>query len=194
MMIRRTFNLIVVMIVSLVAVAVLVTSCAGGAVPPAEPTVAPTQAPEPTAAPTEEAEPTTAPTQAPDPEPTAASTEEAEPTATPTQTPEPTTAPTEEAESSGGSTRIDLDAIFPPGPGREMSLNVCSACHNFVPLVILQLDETQWDYVLRDHRERVPMVSDEDYQLLQDYLTENFGPDDPVPELPQELLDQWTSY
>jgi hypothetical protein len=38
------------------------------------------------------------------------------------------------------------------------------------------------------------MMSDEDYQILTEYLIENFGPDDPVPELPQELLDQWTSY
>lgn len=70
----------------------------------------------------------------------------------------------------------------------------CTGCHSFVPLVIVQFNADEWERNALDHRERVSAMSDEDYQILYDYLTENFGPDDPVPELPQELLDQWTSY
>ena len=87
-----------------------------------------------------------------------------------------------------------MDAIFPPGPGKDLVLYGCSSCHNFVPIVILQLDEPEWDRVGRDHRDRVISISDEDFDTLLAYVKEHFGPDDPVAELPQELLDQWTSY
>lgn len=179
MMIRHRLVLIIVVVVSLVMAVALVTSCVGGAGLPAEP---PPQAVELTAAPTET------------PEPIAALTEEAESTTAATETPKPTATPTEETESTGGPTIIDMDAIFPPGRGRELAVMGCTGCHNFVPLVILQFTPEEWERNARDHRERVSSMSDEDYQILYDYLTENFGPDDPVPELPQELLDQWTSY
>ena len=161
-MIRYKLKLNVVMIVGLVAVAVLITSCGGDKdAPPADP-----------------------PAEASNPDPTAA----------PTEAPDPTAAPTQEASGGGGQGRVDLDAIFPPGRGRELALGPCAACHSFVPLVILQLTPEQWDQILRDHREKLPMVGEEDFLILEDYLAENFGPDDPVPELPEELLLQWTSY
>jgi len=171
-MIRYKLKLNVVMIVGLVAVAVLITSCGGDKdAPPADP-----------------------PAEASNPDPTAAPTEAPDPTAAPTEAPDPTAAPTQEASGGGGQGRVDLDAIFPPGRGRELSLGPCAACHSFVPLVILQLTPEQWDQILRDHREKLPMVGEEDFLILEDYLAENFGPDDPVPELPEELLLQWTSY
>jgi hypothetical protein len=70
----------------------------------------------------------------------------------------------------------------------------CTGCHNFVPLVIVQFTPEEWDRNAVDHRDRCAAMTDEDYEVLYEYLKENFGPDDPVPELPQVLLDQWTSY
>lgn len=168
-MIRHRFVLIVVMVVSLVMAVGLVTSCTDGVGLSAVP---PPRATEPAAAPAEQTEPTPAPTEAP----------------------EPTAAPAEETKSTEGPTVMDLDKVFPPGRGRELAIMGCTGCHNFVPLVILQFTEEEWDRNARDHRDRVSSMSDEDYEILYAYLKENFGPDDPVPELPQELLDQWTSY
>ena len=113
-------------------------------------------------------------------------------------------APAEDAPGSGGSPatgaptgapeRIDMDAIFPPGPGRELVLNNCQNCHTFVPIVVLQMDKDAWNRNALDHRERVTTLSDEEFKTLYEYLAANFNPDRPVPELPKELLESWTSY
>lgn len=98
------------------------------------------------------------------------------------------------AAATGAPGRLDMDAIFPPGPGRELLLNNCQNCHTFVPIVVLQMDKDAWNRNSIDHRERVTTLSDEEFKTLYDYLAANFNPDRPVPELPKELLESWTSY
>ena len=90
--------------------------------------------------------------------------------------------------------RVDLDAIFPPGPGRDLLLNNCQTCHVWVPIVILQMDQNAWRRNSLEHRDRVEALSDEDFKVLYDYLSSTFTPDRPVPKLPQGLLEAWTSY
>ena len=89
---------------------------------------------------------------------------------------------------------VDLNAIFPPGPGRELVLNNCTTCHTFVPIVILQMTKEAWQRNSRDHRGRVTALSDADFKTLYLYLQANFNPARPVPKLPAELLETWTSY
>ncbi len=91
-------------------------------------------------------------------------------------------------------TSVDLNAIFPPGPGRELVLNNCTTCHTFVPIVILQMTKEAWQRNSRDHRGRVTALSDADFKTLYQYLQANFNPARPVPKLPRELLETWTSY
>jgi hypothetical protein len=90
--------------------------------------------------------------------------------------------------------RLDMNAIFPPGPGRELLLNNCQNCHTFVPIVVLQMDKEAWQRNSLDHRERVTTLTDEEFKTLYEYLSANFNPDRPVPELPKALLETWTSY
>ena len=92
------------------------------------------------------------------------------------------------------ASKVDINAIFPPGEGRDLVLNNCQNCHTFVPIVVLQMDEDAWTRNSIDHRERVAQVSDEDFKTLYSYLKANFHPGRPVPKLPKELLDTWTSY
>lgn len=94
----------------------------------------------------------------------------------------------------GRPAKVNLEEIFPPGRGRELVLNNCAGCHTFVPIVILQMSREAWQRNGRDHRERVKALSDADFKILYAYLMENFNPSRPVPKLPQELLDTWTSY
>ena len=93
-----------------------------------------------------------------------------------------------------GSARVNIDEIFPPGPGRDLVLNNCTSCHTFVPIVILQMTKEAWERNGRDHRERVTGLSDADFEILYEYLIANFNPARLVPALPRELLDAWTSY
>jgi hypothetical protein len=87
-----------------------------------------------------------------------------------------------------------MDEIFPAGAGRDLVLNNCQNCHTFVPIVILQMDEDGWTRSSLDHRGRVTGLSDEEFNTLYTYLKANFNPNRPVPKLPQELLESWTTY
>ena len=91
-------------------------------------------------------------------------------------------------------TRVDLDAIFPPGPGRDLVLNNCQSCHVWVPIVILQMDKGAWHRNSVEHRGRVEALSDEDFETLYEYVSSTFTPERPVPELPAALLETWTTY
>ena len=104
---------------------------------------------------------------------------------------QPSQAPT---AASSEPDRVDLDAIFPPGPGRDLLLNNCQTCHVWVPIVILQMDQNAWRRNSLEHRDRVEALSDEDFKVLYDYLSSTFTPARPVPKLPQGLLEAWTSY
>ena len=56
------------------------------------------------------------------------------------------TANATQGEGSGGSGyTVDIDAIFPPGPGKDLVLNNCQNCHTWVPIVVLQMNEQEWD-------------------------------------------------
>lgn len=100
------------------------------------------------------------------------------------------------AASAPGTTanKVNIDEIFPAGRGRDLVLNNCQTCHTFVPIVVLQMDKDAWQRNSLDHRQRVPGVSDEDFKELYEYLSSNFNPSRPVPVLPKELLESWTSY
>jgi len=100
------------------------------------------------------------------------------------------------APQSGSSepVKVNLDEIFPPGPGRDLVLENCQNCHTFVPIVVLQMDKDAWHRNSLDHRERVTTLTDEQFKTVYEYLTTNFGPHRPVPKLPKELLKTWTGY
>ena len=100
----------------------------------------------------------------------------------------------EEATAKAAPTRVDLDAIFPPGPGRDLVLNNCQSCHVWVPIVILRMDKDAWHRNSLEHRGRVEALSDEDFEVLYKYLSSTFTPEHPVPELPRGLLEAWTTY
>ena len=87
-----------------------------------------------------------------------------------------------------------MEEIFPPGPGRDLVLNNCQNCHTFVPIVVLQMEKDAWERNSIDHRDRVTTLTDEEFKTLYEYLVANFHPGRPVPKLPKELLETWTSY
>ena len=92
------------------------------------------------------------------------------------------------------ATKVNLDEIFPPGPGRDLMLHNCQSCHTWTPIAILRMDKAAWQRNSLEHRERVEALNDEEFKLLYDYLASTFTPDRPVPKLPPELLESWTAY
>jgi cytochrome c5 len=98
------------------------------------------------------------------------------------------------AAAAGQPIKVNLDEIFPPGPGRDLVLNNCQSCHTWVPIVILRMDKAAWYRNSLEHRERVKGLRNEEFKILYNYLSSTFTLDRPIPELPPELLGTWTSY
>lgn len=96
--------------------------------------------------------------------------------------------------NAAGQTTLDMDAIFPPGEGRVILLNNCQSCHSWVPVVVLGMAEDEWARWRQEHRQRVPGISDEQFEVLYSYLVTNFNPNTPVPDLPPGMLESWTTY
>lgn len=169
---------------------VFATSC-GSAAP--APTTAPTQAPVATTAPVvtkQGAVATIAPTQATAPTvaPTVAATQPAKATAAPT-------AASNAASKPAAFGKAELDKIFPPGQGQDLVFRACVNCHNWVPLVMADLSKGAWEQNKMNHRNRVSGLSDQEFDLLYNYLVQTFPAGHPVPtNIPEDLLSQWTSY
>jgi hypothetical protein len=106
-----------------------------------------------------------------------------------------TTAAKGDGKTTAGASasKVNMEEIFPAGAGRDLVLNNCQNCHTFVPIVVLQMDEEGWTRSSLDHRQRVN-VNDDEFKTMYTYLKANFNPNRPVPTLPKELLESWTTY
>ena len=102
--------------------------------------------------------------------------------------------PPTRGQSPTEDVKVNINEVFPAGQGRDLLLNNCTSCHTFVPIVVLRMNKQAWDRNKGIHRSRVPAMSDTEFEALYTYLVEHFNPDRPVPKLPKELLDTWTSY
>lgn len=92
--------------------------------------------------------------------------------------------------------QTEPEAIAKCDEARGLILNNCTLCHIFVPIVLQQFEPPGWQSLIDRHRigNRVDALTDEQVKTIQDYLTANFNPDHPPPDLPAELLENWTSY
>lgn len=89
---------------------------------------------------------------------------------------------------------FNIRDVFPEGAGRELVLENCQSCHVLVPILVLRMDEAAWYRSGIEHRERVEGLTDQEFEILYDYLTSEFPPDRTIPALPPALLDSWTTY
>ncbi len=100
---------------------------------------------------------------------------------------------------------LDMDEIFrcvPSenvdealcGEARDLIINNCTICHAFVPIVLQQFDAQGWDGLFDRHADRSPQLTEPQITDMKKYLAANFNPSIEPPDLPQELLDLWTSY
>lgn len=102
--------------------------------------------------------------------------------------------PTNSETAGAAPAKADFATIFPPGPGRDLVLENCQSCHLLTPIIVLQMEKDAWHRNSLDHRPRVSALTDEEFRTVYEYLPKHFGPHRPVPELPQAMLDEWTSY
>ena len=113
------------------------------------------------------------------------------PTATPeppTATPEPATAtpepPTATAAGQSQPAKLDLDALFPAGEGKDLVLSSCETCHSWVCAVKGQRTREHWQTAQAAHSGLTPALSQEETDILWQYLADNFNDSLPEPVLP----------
>ena len=90
--------------------------------------------------------------------------------------------------------KVNIDEIFPPDEGRDLVLSNCTNCHTIVPIALARKTPDEWVSHRTQHRQRVGGISDADADRLWAYLTKNFAPGRPIPQLPEDLLKTWTAY
>lgn len=94
--------------------------------------------------------------------------------------------------------KVDMEAIFPPGEGRDLVLWNCMNCHTFVRIVSGHASHSHgtepshdlhWDAHRVRHEGRLWRLSTEEIDLLYVYLRESFNDKRPQPKLPTWLRD-----
>jgi hypothetical protein len=109
----------------------------------------------------------------------------------------PTLAPTPSnnavaSSTSGPRQKLNIDELLPPAPGRELVLDYCITCHSISPIVLARKTRDEWIGLRHVHTGRVTL-SQEELDKLYNYLIANLTPDRPIPPLPKDLIDYWTS-
>jgi hypothetical protein len=67
---------------------------------------------------------------------------------------------------------------FPPGKGREETVNLCTACHSGRLVSQQGMTRAQWDETLdvMTERHKMPKIEGEERALILDYLAAAFPP------------------
>ncbi|MDE0245873.1 MAG: hypothetical protein OXM59_11090 [Gammaproteobacteria bacterium] len=81
---------------------------------------------------------------------------------------------------------VSYDEMYPPGPGRDLVEPSCLICHGHSFLPANRMNRVQWHAmisVMLDPNgafadpDSVRSITDQEHEILADYLVENFGPD-----------------
>ncbi len=125
---------------------------------------------------------------------TVTTTVEATITVTATATVTATSTVTTTSSTTGGATgKIDLNAVLPDGPGRELVLQYCVGCHIAAPIAVAAKSPEGWD-AQRENHSRFLQFGDDIVDKIYAYLKKYYPEDRQIPELPPEFLESWTTY
>jgi hypothetical protein len=100
------------------------------------------------------------------------------------------------AQRGGRPARPDVD--LPDGPVRQVILGSCTACHGIDEYGYYAMDRSAWNDLIERMKTAKSgvvegaVISDEDKEILLDWLVEQFGPDStPFPReyVPRELSE-----
>ncbi len=70
---------------------------------------------------------------------------------------------------------------LPEGPGRQATIRVCGKCHSPEKGTSLRQSRDEWAAEVSKMIEMGAQGSDEDFNMILDYLAKNFGPQSPRP-------------
>jgi hypothetical protein len=64
---------------------------------------------------------------------------------------------------------------FPPGPGQAKVQLACAPCHAITVVTSARKSEAEWDRTIGAMKTRGARISDDDYDVILDYLIAKFG-------------------
>jgi hypothetical protein len=91
--------------------------------------------------------------------------------------PAPVAAPAAAAvPAAGAATTVTVGADgFPVGPGHDILMNACSACHAPDMVLSKRQDHAAWDSLVQDMIGKGAALSPEEAKTVTDYLAANLG-------------------
>ena len=84
---------------------------------------------------------------------------------------------------------VSYDEMYPPGRGRDLAEPTCLTCHGHSFLPAHRMGREQWHAMISVMLDpsgpfadptSARSITDEEHEILADYLVENFGPDSPA--------------
>lgn len=94
------------------------------------------------------------------------------------------------SSAAGSSATFKLAGIFPAGPGRELVLETCGACHPVACSALGQRTAASWDGVKKSHEDKLTAHSGANVDAMFSYLKANFNDTRPEPKIPPEFVQQ----
>jgi quinoprotein glucose dehydrogenase len=87
-------------------------------------------------------------------------------------------APAVNALAAAPSTQVH----FPPGPGRNLTVRVCSGCHSPDVAASQHLSAQEWNSLVQSMAARGAVASDDEFDQITDYLARSFPRSVPAPQ------------
>jgi competence protein ComEA len=66
---------------------------------------------------------------------------------------------------------------IPDGPGKQVVLNICTMCHDLSRIKLGRRSSEEWEETLISMLNEGAPLSDDDFALVHQYLSKNFGLD-----------------
>lgn len=67
---------------------------------------------------------------------------------------------------------------LPEGKGKDVVEERCTVCHGTSNFTESRYSKQDWEYVVNDMIDRGALITDEESEIIVDYLTEHFGPEE----------------
>ena len=64
---------------------------------------------------------------------------------------------------------------LPDGPGKELLMNVCTACHTINRIVEKKITKDEWNDIVDRMASKGARATDQEFDTIVNYLVKNFG-------------------
>jgi len=103
----------------------------------------------------------------------------------------PAAAPAAQAAAQGQpGLPFNINTLFPPGAGHDLTLSTCGTCHPVACVARGQRTMESWAAIKEGHKDKLSNMSGADQDAVFAYLRENFNNTKPEPKIPPEAIQQ----